>query len=930
MISQGQDDIDGLLEAAESGDYERLFLHDLRWSAPDHPPIRVEINGSEHAARNVSSYRGLRVWVCDELPGSKVEAEIDRAIGRTSTDRLMIFHDKSEQVWRWPARRQRDNATTSRLTRHRHRAGSPNPGFASRIAAIRLPTNQSLEASEVLARLRRAFDVEAHNETRHASKLMAQMYVAADQAYPKNVHAARRDHEISVTLARILFLMFGDDTEMWATDSFRNLIRDQTHAEGDDIGTRLTHLFEYLRTPAPSEAPIEPFTDFPYVNGGIFDEQFDLPPLGREFREAVLDACAIDWAKVSPAVFGSMFQAVRDTRTRREVGEHYTSEENILKTLNPLLLDELRAEFERASTMKDQTRVLNRLWDRLGMVQFLDPACGCGNFIIVAYRELRDLELRILERLQELSGDGQLSFDPTQALKVRLDHFFGIEIDEWPARIAETALFLVDRQCDLKLRERFGEAPNRLPIQLQPTILAGLSALTTDWAQLIKPNESVVIAGNPPFLGISLRSDAQTAELQTVWGSRYHGSLDYVTGWYAKAMDFFGIVAGRWAFVSTSSITQGEEVAPLFGAVLESGWRIAFAHRTFRWTSEAPGEAAVHCVIVGYWRDVDQPRLFDYETPAGDPAEVEGVKNISPYLTDGPSIIVHPVSKPLNHHLGEVSYGNKPTDDGYLIVEPDDYDAVMSDPIAARYVRRYVGARELIHGTRRHCLWLVDASDADIRRSDVLRDRVNGVEAFREESRAASTRDAAATPHLFRQIAQPNVPYLCIPIHVSEDRPYFLAAHFSADVIASNANFIATDPDGFMFSVISSLMFITWQRTVGGRLESRLRFNKLLTWNTFPLPPTEARARKELIEAGEQILKVRDAYADLSLADLYRPDAVPANLEGAHNALDAAMDRLFGFKQAPTLLQRQDHLFAAYQSLATPLLGATPRRRTRA
>lgn len=907
---------DDLTGAAEGGDYSRLFRYDLYWSAPDHPPIAIQLDRGDVSVQNVSSFKGLRVWVCDSLPGSKVEAEIDRAIAKTSTDRLVIFHDDSQQVWRWPARRPKGNTTATRLTRHRHRNGVSDPGFAARLAAIRLPADQLLDANAVLAKLRAAFDVEAHNETRHASKLMARMYVAADGAYPRTVSDSRRDHEISVTLARVLFLMFGDDTEMWAADAFRTVVRERTGAE-QDVGACLNDLFEHLRTAhVLGTGADRGFAEFPYVNGGIFEEDVALPALGTEFRDVLVEACEIDWSLVSPAVFGSMFQAVRDTRTRREVGEHYTSEENILKTLDPLLLDELKAEFNRAMTMKDQRRVLNRLWDRLGQIRFLDPACGCGNFIIVAYRALRDLELRIMEELQELSGDGQLSFDPTNALKVRLDNFYGIEIDEWPARIAETALFLTDRQCDLKLRERFGDAPRRLPIRSQPTILAGQSALTCDWGELVEPSKDVVVAGNPPFLGISLRSDEQKAELKEVWGDWYHGSLDYVTGWYAKAIDYFDGIDGGWAFVSTNSITQGEEVAPLFGAVFDAGWKIAFAHRTFRWTSEAPGRAAVHCVIIGYTRAAKAPRLFDYSGIDSAPSEVESTSNISPYLVDGPNVIVHPAGSPLNRQLGEVYYGNKPTDDGNLIVEPEELADVMTDPVAAQFVRRYVGAKELLHDIERYCLWLRDATNRDLKASRILRQRVEGVRAFRAASKAASTRAAASTAHLFRQIAQPEVPYLCIPIHVSEDRPYFLAAHFGPEVIASNANFIATDPDGFVFSVISSSMFITWQRTVGGRIKSDLRFNKLLTWNTFPLPRAGAAARDRIIAAGQAVLDARGEQPDLSLAGLYEPGQLSAKLLEAHDALDSEVDGLFGLAaECPTELERQELLFARYQQL---------------
>jgi hypothetical protein len=919
---------DQLVTRAEQHEYQQLFIHDLHWSAPDHPPITLTIeDGQIVTATNISSYRGIRVWVCGERPGSNLEAALDRLIAKTSTDRLVIFHDDDQQVWRWPVRRNKDNATTSRLTSHRHRSGSPNPKFAARLAAIQLPLDHALDATTVLAKVRAAFDVETQNETKYASTLMARMYIAMEKAYPRSFNSKIRDHEVSVSLARILFLMFGDDTDMWTVDAFRTYIHQHTAADGTDIGSQLNRLFDHLDTPSPAVPP-PALADFPYVNGGIFNKRVQLPDLNKEFRNAVLDACAVDWSTISPAIFGSMFQSVRDAQTRRELGEHYTSEENILKTLNPLFLDDLRAEFDRARTMKSEKGVLNRLWARLAEIRFMDPACGCGNFIIVSYRELRDLELQIMERLQEISGDAQLAFDPTLSLKVTLDHFAGIEIDEWPARIAETAMFLIDRQCDLKLKERFGEAPQRLPIHTQSRIVSGVSALQYDWSQVFAPSESVIIAGNPPFLGISLRSGEQTGELEAVWASRYHGTLDYVTGWHAKALAYFGTTAGMWAFVTTNSITQGEAVAPLFEPLLAAGWLIKFAHRTFRWTSEATGQAAVHCVIIGYARTVTRPRLFDYASPDSAPVEVDGVTNITPYLTDGPTIIVHPSTKPLNPQLGEVAYGNKPTDGGWLLIEPEDHARIVADPIAAKYIRPYIGARELLHDGERWCLWLVDATASDRKNSPVLRQRIKGVREFRADSRAPSTQAASVTAHLFRQIAQPDTAYLCIPRHVSETRPYFLAARFGPEVITSDANFLAADEDGFMFAVISSSMFIAWQRTIGGRIKSDLRFNKLLTWNTFPLPPTNNEMRKKIINAGAQVLAARNLHPGIPLADLYAPGAMSVPLIEAHNSLDGAVDGHFDLSEtAPTELARQDTLFARYQDLVAPLIRASTRQR---
>ncbi|WP_077490887.1 class I SAM-dependent DNA methyltransferase [Sinomonas mesophila] len=916
-----------LLTRAEQHDYARLFLQDLNWNRPDHAPVTYTEDAVTLTAINISSYKGLRVWVCDQNPGAKLEAELDQLIAKTTTDRIVIFHDDTEQVWRWPVRG-RNHTITVRPARHRHRTGTPNPKFADRLEAIRLPADTALDPNTVLAKVRTAFDVEAQNETKQASKLMARMYTAIEKAYPAGFNARTRDHQISVTLARILFLMFGDDTDMWQTDLFRDFIHSHTASDGSDIGAQLTSLFEYLDTPpAEREGAPEAFAGFRYVNGGIFREHFTLPAINADFRTVILEACERDWAKVSPAIFGSMFQSVRDAQTRRELGEHYTSEDNILKTLNPLFLDELRAEFEHVRTLgKYEADRLRKLREKLGQIRYMDPACGCGNFIIVAYRELRGLELAIMERLQEITGDGAMLL-ANVGLKVTLDHFYGIEIDEWPARIAETAMFLIDRQCDLKLTERLGWAPDRLPIQEQATIVSGVSALETDWAELCPASEDTIVAGNPPFLGISLRSADQTDELTRVWGARYHGTLDYVTGWHAKALDYFRSCNARWAFVTTNSITQGEAVAPLFQAIFDGGWRIKFAHRTFPWTSEAAGQAAVHCVIIGFSKSEGKARLFDYPNQSSSPVE-RLVGNITPYLTDGPSVIVHPSTRPLNPQLGEVAYGNKPTDGGNFIIEPEDYGKFMSDPVAAKYVRRYVGARELLHGAERYCLWLTELTDQDRARSRLLDERIRGVEEFRAASRAESTRDASSTAHLFRQIAQPNTSYLCIPRHASELRPYFLTARFGPETIASDANFITADPDGFMFAIISSTMFITWQRTVGGRIKSDLRFNKLLTWNTFPLPHTDPETRARIISAGEDVLRARELQPETSLAGLYNPSTISPELLAAHHALDLEVDRLFGLPpQQSTELQRQDVLFARYQELVAPLLAGTSRGR---
>ncbi len=341
-----------LIERVERHEYQKLFLQDLNWSRPDQPPVTIEYDDKQVTATNVSQYKGIRVWVVDQAPDSALEAEMNRLLEKSSTDRILIFHGDHEQVWRWPVRRVSGNSTGTRLSRHRHRTGQADSRFADQLEVIRLPFDQTLDSNAVLAKVRQAFDVEAKNETKHASKLMLRLYTAMEKAYPDSADEKKRDHEISVTLARILFLMFGDDTDMWREDLFQDFILDHTAADGSDIGDKLTTLFAYLDTPPEQRsATPEEFDGFRYVNGGIFKERLNLPAINAEFRTAVLDACDRDWTKISPAIFGSMFQSVRDAKTRRELGEHYTSEENILKTLEPLFLDELRAEFDHIKTL---------------------------------------------------------------------------------------------------------------------------------------------------------------------------------------------------------------------------------------------------------------------------------------------------------------------------------------------------------------------------------------------------------------------------------------------------------------------------------------------------------------------------------------------------------------------------------------------------
>ena len=502
-------------------------------------------------------------------------------------------------------------------------------------------------------------DREQETASIKAAQIMANLYEAlSDSGYD--------DHEASVFLVRILFCLYADDANVWERDLFYEFLEHRTNEDGTDLGPQLAMLFQAMnRETAKRQRNLdELITRFPYVNGGIFAEPAPIPAFDKDMRDLLVQACAFNWSAISPAIFGSLFQAVKSAKARRDLGEHYTTETNILKTIEPLFLDELRDRF--AAAVHD-IKALKRLRTDLSKLRIMDPACGCGNFLVVAYRELRALDLSILKRLQDLgdtSWHSPTAFFLKEDLPITLDHFAGIEIEEWPARIASTALHLVDHQANQAMELALGKAPDPLPLDRIESIHVA-NALRADWTAVFEPGPNVMIVGNPPFIGQYTKQADQTDDLKAVWGRQYDGYLDYVTGWYKKAADYFQAApGGRFAFVSTNSITQGQPVAALFRPILDEGWRIRFAHRTFAWSSEAPDMAHVHCVIVGFDKREKQPAaLYDYETVASAPTR-KPARSINPYLLDAPTFYIQKRSKPLSPQLPVVAYGSKSAETG--------------------------------------------------------------------------------------------------------------------------------------------------------------------------------------------------------------------------------------------------------------------------
>ncbi|MGO3309106.1 MAG: DNA methyltransferase [Brevibacterium aurantiacum] len=747
-----------------------------------------------------------------------------------------------------------------------------------------------------------------------AAQIMANLYEAlSDSGYD--------DHDASVFLVRVLFCLYADDAGVWGErDQFYEFLEQRTSEDGSDLGPQLSMLFQAMnRETGKRQSNLdESIARFPYVNGGIFAEPASIPSFDSSMRELLLQACAFNWSAISPAIFGSLFQAVKDAQARRELGEHYTTETNILKTIQPLFLDELRTRFTDA--VHDIGK-LKRLRADLGQLRVLDPACGCGNFLVVAYRELRTLDLDILKRLQELgdtSWKSPTAFFLKQDLPVTLDHFAGIEIEEWPARIASTALHLVDHQANQAMELALGQAPDPLPLDRIETIHVH-NALHADWSRIFPASPQVMIVGNPPFIGHKTKTRDQVEDLKTVWGMDYDGYLDYVTAWYKKAADYFHYTrGGRFAFVSTNSISQGLPVAALFKPILGAGWRIRFAHQTFAWTSEAPGLAHVHCVIVGFDKREKTPAtLYSYDTPKGQP-EQKPARSINPYLVEGPSAYIDKRSKPLSATLPSVQYGSMPADGGHLLLDQAAYNEVQQDPVAMKYVRAFIGAKELIRSADRWCLWLENLDPADLRKSPFLTERVEGCRAWRSQQKTTGDAYKLRTiPHLMRPNARrPLVSYVCIPAHFSETRRYATVAHFEPEVIAGNANFTAEDPTGYLFAIISSSMYMAWQRATGGRIKSDLRFSATVVWNNLPLPEVSDSAREKIIAAGRAVLDARALHPGRSLADHYNPLAMDPTLLKAHDALDRVVDKAFGArKPLRTEEERQEVLFKRYAEL---------------
>ena len=765
-----------------------------------------------------------------------------------------------------------------------------------------------------------------------AAELVGRLHDALDTA-------GYRGHDLERFLVRIVFCLFADDTGIFEPrDIFFDLLEDRTGEDGADLGPWLAQLFQVLDTREGDRAATldEDLNRFPYVNGRLFEEPLRIPSFDGSMRRKLLDACRFDWSNISPAIFGALFQSVMDPAERRKQGAHYTTEKNILKVIEPLFLDDLRAEFVRLKNRKDRRRRadLRRFQRKLGRMTFFDPACGCGNFLIIAYRELRELEIEVLK---EIHPEKQLDALAETLSVVDVDQFHGIEIGEFPVRIAETALWMMDHIMNNRLSLEFGQTYARIPLETSPHIVHG-DALEMDWADLLTPKKCSFVFGNPPFGGAKFQSlghRAQVRRIADLGGTG--GTLDYVTAWFIKAGEY--VAPGtRIGFVATNSITQGEQVAQLWPILFDRcGLEIAFAHRTFAWGSDARGKAHVHVVIIGLDGRKAVPgrkRLFSYPDITGDPQETRHAV-LSPYLFDAggladPHLSVREESAPANG-LPKLISGSQPIDNGqYIFSSEQARDEFLSaEPAAAPFLRPYVSALDYLRNRDRWILALHDAPPNVLAGMPMVRERIARVREFRSRSKRKQTLMLADYPTRYNVNVVPTAPFLVVPKVSSERREYVPVGWLDPPTIPSDLVFVLQNATLTHFALLTSAMHMAWLRHIGGRLKSDYRYSIGLVYNTFPTP-TRWASNDKLESLAQAVLDARAAHPDATLADLYDPDLMPPGLRRVHRALDRAVDRLYRRTGFTSERERAEHLFMLYEKMRAPLgIGVTKLKRRR-
>jgi hypothetical protein len=760
-----------------------------------------------------------------------------------------------------------------------------------------------------------------------AAERMAKLF---DEIKKDNVAASEDDsHALNVFLSRLLFCYFAEDTHIFQDGQFTNAISSHTTVEGSDLNRYLETLFEVLNTDKKDRKDLSAYLDsFPYVNGGLFKDPQPVPIFSRKSRQLCIDAGEMNWKDINPDIFGSMFQGVIDPDKRGSLGAHYTSVPNIMKVIEPLFLDELREEFEKS---KNSPKKLNELLYRLSKIKIFDPACGSGNFLIIAYKELRRLEIAIIHHLQELqkiasgfnSKNEQLSFIPKAQLtlaasfqvdlfsRIQLSQFFGIEIDDFAHEIAQLSLWLAEHQMNVEFQKEFGKSSPTLPLKEAGKIVCG-NACRLDWEEVCpkKEGDEIYILGNPPYLGAHIQSRSQKEDIDVVFkGMKSAKKLDYIGCWFYKGADYIKSSKNKLAFVSTNSICQGEQVAILWPNVLMDGREIFFAHQSFIWKNNAKGKAAVYCVIVGVSGNIKNCKIIfsnglSYE-----------VDNISPYLLNGSNLIVSSRTKALSK-LPLMVRGSSPVDGGNLILSIDQVNAFISqNQETIKFIKRLVGADDYLNGKERYCLWI---EDNDIQKAisiDEIKNRIQRVKEFRLSSSKRATVDAASISYRFFERKHKDGSSIIVPRVTSERRQYLQCGFLDSNsIVLDRAQVIYTD-EVYPFGILSSKIHQIWTSVVSGRLKMDINYSVSLSYNNFPLPPVSDQRKQEITQCVFRILEERERHSEKTLAQLYDPDKMPDGLREAHRQNDLAIERCYRSRPFESDEERLEYLFKLYEKM---------------
>ncbi len=762
------------------------------------------------------------------------------------------------------------------------------------------------------------YTAESHADVKAAEK-MGKLFDELASANPSLMKDPEHRHGLNVFFTRLLFCYFAEDTGIFEENQFTNAVGSHTLDDGSDTADFIRDLFAALDESDPAKKPGH-LADFPYVNGRLFrsDAHLTVPRFSPKARELLIELGKQIWLDINPDIFGSMFQAIVTPGKRSNLGQHYTSVPNILKTIEPLFMDELKEEFDAAY---DSSKKLEKLLDRIARIKVFDPACGSGNFLIIAYKELRRLEHAILQRQSEL-GANDVLFNES---RINIENFYGIEIDDFAVEVAILSMWIAKHQMNREFREQFGISIPLIPLKETGQIRCG-NATRIDWNEVCPNNgtDEIYLIGNPPYAGSSMQTTEQKDDLAYVFrGEKYSRNLDYISLWFVLGARYIENTEAKLSFVSTNSVAQGDHAGLLFPKILSDKIEIGYAYTSFRWENNAKRNAGVTvCVISLQNRTAGKKLLFSEDL-------VAAADQINGYLADGPIVYISRRSRPLAS-LPKMIRGSQPSDGGHLIFSPKEKaEALDLDSALAPYFRRYVGSSDFVRDEERYCLWVEDGRNTGLENSPALSRRVSLIREFREGRKDKTTRDFAYKPLQFKQPAYKPTDSIMVPSISSGRREYIPMGFLGPDTVISNKGFVIYDAHPWLLALLTSKMHMVWVNAVSGRMREDYQYSNTIVYNNFPVPELSDRQKQRLTELALRVLDVREYHCDKTLAQLYDPELMPDNLRQAHREIDEYVDSLYSKRAYETDEDRLSDLFAMYEEMIAAEEAAKPKKKPR-